>query len=144
MILHKRDSWCKSQIQKFIECYRYIKINLKDFLLPMQLYENHHLLIVEYSLSNKEYIGLSNSESISSQIDFLLKAYVKFLNVNKSKISALSKLFPYIMTLFFCPDNFYYHFKTRRLICNFAQIMPMLYFGGKKSYIINNKTHFRA
>jgi hypothetical protein len=128
--MHKRDAWCKTQIQKFIECYKYFDSNLPNVLHESTFYENDNLFAVEFQIDNKVYVGMSNSDSISSQLDFLLKSYLKFINKNRDVLETLNKVFPYLSCLFFNPLNFYYHYQTRDLRCNFSQALPLLFMGG--------------
>ena len=134
ILIHKNTKWAKSRIKNFIQCFSYLCGNIPETFSEVTFYENEIIFGVEYSLPKEEYIGINTRSDLHSQMEFLLKAFLSFANNSKNVIKALDKIFPGLMCLFFSPDNFYYHYDTRHLVCNFVQILPKLFIGGRTYY----------
>lgn len=131
--MHKRDAWVGAQLKNFIEGFKYFDSNLPGVLVPAAFYANGDVFLVESELLEESFVGLNVSEALKSQVEFLLKAYAKFLNAHRDSLEQLSRIFPLLASLFFSPGNLLYHFKSRELRCDFSRAVPLLLMGGRAS-----------
>lgn len=134
IIIHKSSSIIRTKIKNFLECLSYLMCNFEEVNQDLNFYQTKEIFCADYYLDSKKIVGLSATEENDPQIEFILKAFVAFVNSNKTQLKAFSKLFPIMMTLFFNPEIYYNDYQNDKFIINFVEVLPKIMMGGMFYY----------